>query len=494
MQFSRSSGILLHPTSIPGRFGIGDMGEGAYRFVDFLAGSGQRLWQILPLGPTGYGNSPYNSFSAFAGNPLLISLDELVKDGFLHDAELTNVPAFPENYVDYSLVIEYKMTMLYRSFERFKNHQTPDFEGFCMENQTWLDDYSLFMALKESYGGLSWNKWDRGVSCRKPETIHEVSQEMSCSISFHKYLQYLFFKQWSSLKRYANERQIKIIGDIPIFVSYNSSDVWSQPESFMLDDKGKPTHVAGVPPDYFSRTGQLWGNPLYRWDIIAQRGYSWWINRLKVMLRLVDIIRIDHFRGFEAYWEVPAKEKTAINGRWVKGPGAEMFTVIEQSLGKLPLIAEDLGVITPEVEVLRDQFAFPGMKILHFAFGSGPDNPYLPYNYSKNCVVYTGTHDNDTTIGWFTKTSSKAEREHALRYLGKTKADEKHWEFIRLAFSSVAAMAIIPLQDVLGLGNEARMNIPGKALGNWAWRYAQNMLNNECQERLRGLTGLYGRE
>ncbi|MFH1897104.1 MAG: 4-alpha-glucanotransferase [Candidatus Desantisbacteria bacterium] len=499
MQFSRSSGILLHPTSLPARFGIGDMSIVAYRFVDFLAGSGQKLWQILPLGPTGYGNSPYNSFSAFAGNPLLISLDELVKDGLLQQADITNVPAFPENYVDYSLVIEYKMAMFHRSFERFKNHPFPDFEGFCMENQAWLDDYSLFMALKESYGESSWNKWDKGVSRRKPEAIQEASHRLADSILFQKYLQYIFFKQWSSLKRYANDRHIKIIGDIPIFVSYNSSDVWSQPEMFMLDDKGKPTVVAGVPPDYFSRTGQLWGNPLYRWDIMAQRGstsgrgYDWWIKRIKVLLKLVDIIRIDHFRGFEAYWEVPAKEKTAINGRWVKGPGAEMFTVIEQSLGKLPLIAEDLGVITPEVEALRDQFAFPGMKILHFAFGSESNNPYLPHNYTKNCVVYTGTHDNDTTMGWFTKTSSKAEHEHALKYLGKIEGNEKHWEFIRLALSSVADMAIIPLQDVLGLGGEARMNIPGKALGNWSWRYTQGMMNDECQERLRELTGLYGR-
>ncbi|MBU0700278.1 4-alpha-glucanotransferase [bacterium] len=497
MQFSRSSGILLHPTSLPSRFGIGDMGEGSYRFIDFLADSGQRLWQILPLCPTGYGNSPYNCFSAFAGNPLLISLEELVKDGLLQQADLVDVPAFPEDCVDYPLVIGYKMDMLHRSFERFKSHLSSEFEGFCVENQAWLDDYSLFMALKDSCGELSWNKWDKGVSRRETNAINEVSQELSSSIMFHKYLQYIFFQQWLKLRQYAHDRQIKIIGDIPIFVAYNSADVWAHPEIFQLDDTGKPIVVAGVPPDYFSRTGQLWGNPLYRWDVMAQRGYDWWIKRFQAALSLVDIVRLDHFRGFEAYWEVPSKEKTAINGRWIKGPGEDLFNVLEGSLGKLPLIAEDLGVITPEVEALRDQFAFPGMKILHFAFGSGADNPYLPHNYHKNCVVYTGTHDNDTTIGWLTKTSTRVEREHVLKYLGKIKADKKdkkHWEVIRLALSSVANTAIIPLQDVLGLGSGARMNMPGKVLSkNWAWRYTQDMLNNECQERLRGLTEMYGR-
>ncbi|MBI4706738.1 MAG: 4-alpha-glucanotransferase [Candidatus Omnitrophica bacterium] len=495
MQFSRSSGILLHPTSLPGRFGIGDMGEGAYRFIDFLFKSRQRLWQVLPLSPTGYGNSPYNCFSAFAGNPLLISLEELVKDGLLQQADLTTVPAFPENYVDYPAVIEYKMAMLHRSFEWFKSHGqegNSDFEGFCIENSSWLDDYSLFMALKDAYCGLSWNKWDKGMSQRETKAIKEASHRLSDPVLFHKYLQYIFVKQWLRLRQYAHDRHIKIIGDIPIFVAYNSLDVWSHPELFQLDDKGRPIVVAGVPPDYFSQTGQLWGNPLYRWDVMAEDGYDWWVKRFQMLLRMVDIIRLDHFRGFEAYWEVSAKEKTAINGHWVKGPGADLFNIINQSLGKLPLIAEDLGVITPEVEALRDQFAFPGMKILHFAFGSGSDNPYLPHNYPKNSVVYTGTHDNDTTNSWLIRTSTKTEREHVLKYLGKT--DEIHWEIIRLALSSVADTAIIPLQDVLGLGSEARMNLPGKVLAkNWAWRYTQGMLNDECQERLRGLTELYGR-
>ncbi len=500
MQFSRASGILLHPTSFPSRFGIGDMGEGAYQFVDFLARSGQRLWQVLPLGPTGYGNSPYNCFSAFAGNPLLVSLEELAKEGLLQEADLTNVPAFPEDYVDYPAVIGYKMDMLQRSFERFKNQKDTNFEGFerfCAENQAWLDDYSLFIALKDSFGGLSWNKWDRGVARRETRAIKEASHSLSDSILFHKYLQYTFVKQWLRLKQYASDRQIKIIGDIPIFVAYNSSDVWSHPGLFQLDDTGKPAVVAGVPPDYFSRTGQLWGNPLYRWDVMAENGYDWWVKRFQMMLRLVDIIRLDHFRGFEAYWEVLSREKTAINGRWVKGPGADLFNVINQSLGKLPLIAEDLGVITSEVEALRDQFLFPGMKILHFAFGSDSNNPYLPHNYHKNCVVYTGTHDNDTTIGWLNRTSTKAEREYVLKYIGKTKIggkNEKHWEIIRLALSSVADTAIIPLQDVLGLGSRARMNLPGKVLlKNWAWRYTQDMLGDGCQERLLELTGLYGR-
>jgi 4-alpha-glucanotransferase len=500
MCFSRSSGILLHLTSLPSKFGIGDMGQGAYRFIDFLAKSGQRLWQVLPLGPISYGNSPYNCFSAFANNHLLISLEGLVEDGLLQQADLTNTDVFPEDYVDYPLVIEHKMAMLHCSFRRFKSYRhgcylsSPDFEGFCVENQTWLDDYSLFMALKDSCGGLPWNKWDKDVSQRETTAISKVSYRLSDSILFHKYLQYIFVKQWLGLRQYAHDRQIKIIGDIPIFVAYNSSEVWSHPELFKLDDRGKPIVVAGVPPDYFSQTGQLWGNPLYRWSVMAEDGYSWWIKRFQSTLRLVDIIRLDHFRGFEAYWEVPANEKTAINGRWVKGPGADLFNTINQSLEKLPLIAEDLGVITPEVEALRDQFAFPGMKILHFAFGSGSNNPYLPHNYHKNTVVYTGTHDNDTTNGWLTKTSTKAEREHVLKYLGKTRMNEKHWEIIRLALSSVANTAIIPLQDVLGLGSKARMNLPGKVLSmNWAWRYTQDMLNNECQERLLGLTELYGR-
>jgi 4-alpha-glucanotransferase len=498
MSFPRASGILLHPTSLPGRFGCGDLGPEAYRFLEFLVESKQRLWQVLPLGPTGYGDSPYQSFSAFAGNPLLISLDKLVEEHLLLPSDLEESPSFPKDRVDYGSVIEFKTALLKISFENFKAASRQDtrdrFEAFCRENSTWLDDFALFMALKEAHGGAVWNMWEPDIAGRQPEAMERWAQVLAGPVQRHKYLQYQFFKQWSALKQFANEQGISLIGDIPIFVAHDSADVWAHPELFYLDDEGTPTVVAGVPPDYFSRTGQLWGNPLYRWQVIKERGYTWWIDRVKATLATVDIIRLDHFRGFEAYWEVPATEETAVNGRWVKGPGADLFHALRVAFSthNLPIIAEDLGVITPEVEAIRDHFEFPGMRVLQFAFDDGMTNLHTPYQYPRNCVVYTGTHDNDTSLGWFRNSGKPEETELALKYLG-TEGREFHWDLIRLALSSVADTAIIPLQDALGLDSEARMNYPSKASGNWSWRYLPDALTVEIKERLAEMTEVYGR-
>jgi len=495
MTFPRASGILLHPTSLPGPFGIGELGEPAYRFVDFLHASGQRLWQVLPLGPTGYGDSPYQSFSAFAGNPLLISLDQLIKEGALSPSDVADAPHFPAARVEYGRVIDFKMPVLRRSFQRFKAHaswaQRGAFSEFCDMNRCWLDDFALFMALKDHFGGVAWNEWDTDIAARAPDAVERWAGELDDQIRFHRYLQFQFFRQWLALRCYANQRGIRIIGDIPIFVSYDSADAWSHPTLLHFDEEGNPTVVAGVPPDYFSPTGQLWGNPLYRWDVMAQNGYAWWIERFRAAFRLFDIVRVDHFRGFEAYWEVPATEKTAVKGRWVKGPGANLFHAVEQALGPLPIIAEDLGFVTPEVEELRETLGFPGMKVLQFAFDTDATNEFLPHNYERNCVVYTGTHDNDTTRGWFGNRSDD-EQERVLTYLG-TDGSQIHWDFIRLAFSSVANTAIVPLQDVFGLGSKARMNYPSRASGNWTWRYTPEMLTDEIVARLRALAEVYGR-
>lgn len=500
MRLPRSSGILLHPTSFPGRWGIGDLGAAAYQFVDFLADAGQRLWQILPLGPTGYGNSPYQCLSSFAGNPLLISLDRLVEDGLLESEDLDSAAAqfahlLSEDRVNYAAVNDLKLSLLRRSFTYFQQgasaRHTAACTAFCAANTVWLDDYALFVAIKEHHEGAPWDAWDYDIRTRQPAALEHWSRELAEQVEFRKYFQYLFFSQWLELKAYANERDIQIIGDMPIFVAYDGADVWANPELFYLDDDGRPTVVAGVPPDYFSATGQLWGNPLYRWDRMAKNGYAWWMQRIKSTLDMVDIVRLDHFRGFEAYWEVPATEKTAVNGRWVLGPGAALFTKLEQELGELPIIAEDLGLITPEVEALRDQFNLPGMKVLHFAFGDTAKNPYLPHNYTSNYVVYTGTHDNDTTLGWFLTRGDK-ERETVQRYLGKDGSDIC-WDMIRLALSSVADMAVFPLQDMLRLGGDARMNIPGLAEGNWSWRYRAEMLDPGLAHGLCLLTETYGR-
>jgi 4-alpha-glucanotransferase len=496
MPFPRASGILLHPTSFPSRFGIGDLGTEAYRFVDFLVESGQQIWQILPLGPTGYGDSPYQCFSAIAGNPLLISPERLRDQGLLSDANLNEMPEFPLQ-VDYGWVIHTKTALLRQAHENFQTQASPEhrkaFEDFCHAKADWLEDYALFMALKEAHKGASWHTWEPEVAQRKPEALEQWQPRLANDISFHKFVQFEFFQQWSDLKRYTNDRRIQILGDLPIYVAHDSAEVWAHPEIFHLQEEtGLPKLMAGVPPDYFSVTGQLWGNPIYNWQRLQEDNFKWWVQRFRVMLDCVDLIRIDHFRGFESYWAVPQGETTAINGEWVQAPGKLFFERLNQELGSLPIIAEDLGLITPEVEALRDEFDFPGMKILHFAFDSESDNPYLPFNYTQNSVVYTGTHDNDTTVGWFNQRSPE-QNEKVLRYLGCTGPDGIHWDLIRLAFGTVANQAIVPLQDVLGLGSEARMNSPSQQSGNWNWRYHWDSLTSEFRGRLRWLTEIYGR-
>jgi 4-alpha-glucanotransferase len=507
VKYSRSSGILLHPTSLPGRFGIGDLGAEACRFVDFLHAAKQRVWQVLPLGPTGYGDSPYQVFSAFAGNPLLISPESLAEEGLLSSQDLSTVPSFPEAQVDFGGVIQFKFPLLRKAFLRFQGSSEESaraaFQDFCQLQAAWLDDYALFMAVKDAHGGIAWNQWDAAIALRRPEAVHHWKERLAEEIGRWKFWQFLFFKQWTALKRYCQARSIQIMGDIPIFVARDSADVWSNPQLFHLDEQGNPTVVAGVPPDYFSATGQLWGNPLYRWDVMAASGYSWWVQRFRAAFELVDIVRIDHFRGFESYWEVPASETTAIHGRWANGPGAELFEAVRQALGDLPIVAENLGLITPEVEALRQKFGFPGMAVLQFAFGAGTaDCEFLPHNYSRNLLAYTGTHDNDTTLGWWNSTGEgdstrrpeevHREREFVRRYLG-VDGSEIHWAFIRAVLGSVANLAITPLQDVLGLGSDARMNLPARPNGNWQWRLLAGALTESIQERLKELTILYGR-
>lgn len=498
MRFPRSGGILVHPTSFPGRFGIGDLGDAAYRFVDFLERAGLTLWQLLPLGPTGYGDSPYQCFSAFAGNPLLVNPDHLVRDGYLPAEALADVPAFPHERVDYGWVIEYKNGLLGQAFEHFQAHgsaeQKEAYNQFCVQNVAWLQDYALFMALKahhqEHEGGV-WNTWPDELAHRDPVAIKQWTEKLADDIERHQFLQFLFFDQWMALRTYANEKGIRIVGDAPIFVAYDSADVWANPDLFYLNDDGSPFVVAGVPPDYFSETGQRWGNPLYRWKTMAENEYAWWTARLQMIFTQVDIVRLDHFRGFEAYWEIPAEEPTAVVGRWVNAPGKSFFRVVEEKLGHLPIIAEDLGVITPGVEELRDAFAFPGMKVLQFAFGGERNNLFLPHMYTQNSVVYTGTHDNDTTLGWY-NSASYEEQDHLRRYLSSDGHDVV-WDLIRAAFRSVADMAIVPVQDLLKLDTEARMNYPGRPGGNWQWRYLEAQLDDGVAWRLRELAELYGR-
>lgn len=497
MPFPRSSGILLHPTSLPGRFGIGDLGLEAYRFIDFLADSKQQYWQILPLGPTGVGNSPYMSFAAMAGNPLLISPEKLRDEGFLNHEDLEGLPEFSPDKVDYELAAKTKIPLLQKACENFKTRtsefQQKEFTGFCESKAYWLDDYALFMTFLNMHEGASWHTWEPELAKRDLATLDRLGRQLNAEIIFHKFVQYEFFRQWSDLKRYANMRGIQIIGDIPIYVAHNSADVWANPQFFYLDEEtGEPDKMAGVPPDYFSETGQLWGNPVYHWEELQKQDFKWWVQRFQSMLDYTDITRIDHFRGFESYWSVPKGEETALNGEWVLAPGDALFELLKDKLGKLPIIAEDLGIITPEVEALRDKFAFPGMKIVHFAFGGDAGNPYLPFNYQRNCIAYTGTHDNDTTVGWFDKLS-EGERNHVLGYLGCTSSDGIQWDLIRLVFSSVADVAIVPLQDILGLGSEARMNTPGVGEGNWEWRYRSEALTHKDRELLKSLTEIYGR-
>ncbi len=497
MAFPRSSGILLHPTSLPSRFGIGELGSEAYRFIDFLVESSQQLWQVLPLGPTGYGNSPYASFSAMAGNPLLVSLEQLQEQGLLTQEDFATLPEFPVDCVDFEQVIKTKTSLLRKAYETFKTKATlvqqKEFTAFCELKAYWLDDYALFMALREAHGGASWFTWERELVKRQPEALEHWTKQLDGEIYFHKFLQFEFFRQWSKLKLYANSQGIEIIGDIPIYVAHDSADVWAHPEIFTLDQEtGEAVLMAGVPPDYFSETGQLWGNPLYNWERLQHDNFGWWVQRFESLLDYVDIIRIDHFRAFEAYWAVDRGETTAINGRWIEAPGVAFFQNLKDELGELPIMAEDLGIITPEVEALRDRFDFPGMKILHFAFGGDSSNPYLPFIYPRNCVAYTGTHDNNTTVGWFNQLSG-GEKESLLRYLGCTSSDGIHWDLIRLALGSVANQAIIPLQDVLGLDAEARMNFPSQAEGNWGWRYPFGAITEEIRDRLKTMTHTYGR-
>ena len=494
MKFERSSGILLHPTSLPGQFGIGDLGEHAYRFVDLLAECRQKLWQIFPLGPTGYGDSPYQSFSAFAGNPLLIGLEALVEEGLLNEADLEHEP-FDDRRVDYWPVIQCKTAILTKAHRNFlasaTSSQKGNFEAFCEKQSSWLDDYALFMALKDAHDGSVWNNWEVDLVTRKPGALNSWRKKLAQEISYQKFIQHLFFEQWHKVKDYANKKGLKVIGDIPIFVAFDSMDAWANPHLFFFDEKGQPDCVAGVPPDYFSATGQLWGNPLYRWDVMKERGYTWWIERFKKTFELVDIVRVDHFRGFAKYWRVPAGESTAIKGSWEPGPGEDLFRTIEEALGKLPIISEDLGVITPDVVELRDAFDFPGMKILQFAFDSGEDNDYLPHTYDKNCVVYTGTHDNDTTKGWFEKAGE--EDKHGVRTYLQTSGEDICWDFIHAAWSSVADIAMMPLQDLLELDSKARMNTPSTLGNNWAWRFSWDMIPQEALERLKLFTKIYGR-
>lgn len=493
----RASGVLLHPTSLPSRFGIGDLGEKAYQFVDFLAKSDQQIWQILPIGPTGYGNSPYLSYSALAGNPLLISPDLLQQQGLLTEEELRHLPEFPLDLVEFERVIDTKMPLLRKASDRFKDRGSPvedEFKSFCNSQNDWLSDYALFMSLKQAHGGKGWNQWPKDIASRQPEAMAKWAAELADEILFHKFVQYQFFSQWKKLKHYANQKGIKLFGDIPIYVAHDSVDVWAHKAIFRLDpETGGAALMAGVPPDYFSETGQLWGNPVYNWDELERTDFKWWIRRVEAILEYVDIVRIDHFRGFQAYWAVPQGETTAMSGTWLEAPGDKFFQILDQQLGKLPIVAEDLGVITPEVEALRDKFNFPGMKILQFAFDDDRTNGFLPYNYTdRNCIVYTGSHDNNTTVGWFNERSPEANAK-VIDYLGCLCDDGIHWAMIRLALSSVGNTVVLPFQDILGLGSDAKMNTPSKAEGNWSWRCRAEAFNDELSGRLKYLTYLYGR-
>ncbi len=494
MTFQRCSGILLHPSSLPGPYGIGDLGPAAYRFIDYLAETGCKLWQVLPLGPTGYGDSPYQCFSAFAGNPYLVSPDLLIQDGLLTGDDLAGMPAFPENRVDFGLIFNWKPALLDKACARFESLPTgplhDEFAAYRLSNASWLEDFTLFMAIKDANDGRAWTEWPSPLRTRQPAALAAARESFASAILRHEFRQFLFSRQWQALRNYAHGKGLQIIGDIPIFVAMDSSDAWSHPELFYLDEAGKPTVVAGVPPDYFSPTGQLWGNPLYRWDLHQSTGYQWWIERIRATLRTVDIVRIDHFRGFAGYWEIPGDAPTAERGRWVPGPGLELFTAIRGALGELPIIAEDLGEITPDVIELRDMLGLPGMKIYQFGF-SGPDNPFLPHHYPRNCIVYTGTHDNDTAWGWY-HTAPAHEVDFARRYLNVDGSDFA-WDMIRSAWASVAVFALAPLQDLLNLGSEARMNFPGKMGGFWAWRMPPASLEDDLKWRIKGLNYLYER-
>lgn len=496
MNFPRASGVLLHPTALPGPYGIGDLGSAAYRFVDFLAAADQTYWQVLPLGPTGYGDSPYQCFSSFAGQPLLISPELLLDEGLLARDDLSDLPPFSPDAVNFGWVISWKARLLDRAFQHFKSDDfstlRSEFNAFCQQSAVWLDDFALFMALKEANDNAVWSDWPAPVARRDPQALAEARRAGQDAIQRHQFLQWLFSRQWGLLRDHAARAGVRFIGDVPIFAAYDSADVWANPHYFYLNESLKPLVVAGVPPDYFSPTGQLWGNPLYRWDAMAASSYAWWVKRVKVALNAVDVLRIDHFRGLQAYWEIPADAPTAEHGRWVRGPGVGLFTAIKQALGDLPIIAEDLGVITPEVNALRDEFGLPGMRVLEFAFGSGPSNPHLPHNHAPNTFVYTGTHDNDTLLGFFSTPEAAADLAYACQYVG-TEGGDIVWDIIRAAWASVAHTSIAPLQDLLCLGSEARFNFPSRASGNWTWRFREGLLTDFVAQRLSKLTGVYGR-
>ncbi|WP_352399624.1 4-alpha-glucanotransferase [Anaerotignum sp.] len=520
---NRKSGILLHLSSIPSPFGIGDFGKDAYRFVEKLLEANQTLWQILPLCPVDESGSPYQSTSAFAGEPLYISLDLLVQDDLLLLDEVEGVKHSISTHTNYKKARELKVPLLYKAFQNFQNKIMPtDYKDFLEKNKFWLEDYALFMAVKSNlvlqrkndkkgqrafleetkellspqagkvyYDCACWCSFPKDLRQRKPQALKEWATAMHDEIQWQYFLQYVFYKQWHQLKHFANESGVKIIGDTPIFVSYDSADVWANQNAFQLDGFGFPEVVAGVPPDYFSETGQLWGNPLYQWKFHEKTAFQWWISRIRKALEDVDFLRIDHFRGFESYWEIPFGAEDARSGKWMKGPGIKLFRKIEKVLGTLPLIAEDLGIITEAVQDLREKTGFPGMRILQFAFGNDMNHGYLPHSYDKNTVVYTGTHDNNTTIGWYQNATEK-EKDHLRRYMNTT-GESPNWDFIRLAFSSTAQIAIIPLQDVLGLGEEYRMNLPGTTQGNWSFVFQWDMWNEGCIEGLRYLSLLFGR-
>jgi 4-alpha-glucanotransferase len=490
----RASGILLHPSSLPSRGGIGDLGPAAYEFLDFLGAARQTLWQILPLGPVGLGNSPYSSVSAFAGNPLLISLERLAEAGWIDRGRLAVLPEH-EGPVDYDRVRAYKLPLLREAATNFlasaKGNARARYERFISHNAWWLDDYVLFVNLRERYPQRGWYQWPRKLARRQPQALAQAREEFGRALDVSRAIQFAFFEQWRALRQASRRRGVRVIGDVAIFVDYDSADVWTHPDIFQLDEDLNPIVVSGVPPDAFSSTGQRWGNPLYRWDVLKARGYDFWVQRMKWALELCDIVRLDHFRGFESYWEIPAKEPTAVNGRWVHGPNDDFFHVLRQALGGIPFIAEDLGMITPEVHAFRERLKVPGMKVLQFGFSNPGAHIYLPHRYDPNSVVYTGTHDNDTTLGWFNSIRGE-ERRAAEEYVGSDPAG-MHWAFIRVAMTSPAQLCVIPMQDVLGLGSEARMNTPSRSNGNWSWRYLPGALRKELAERLARLSEITDR-
>ena len=497
MSLARSSGLLLHISSLPSPGGIGDLGPAAYDFANFLHAAGQRVWQVLPINPVGYGNSPYGALSAMAGNPFFVSLEVLRDWGWLESSRLPgDTHAGSATAVDFDTVIATKLPLLREAagnfLDRHSDEQWTRFGRYCHDKSAWLDDYAAFIVLRQQTSDALWTEWPQALMQRDPAALAEFTQQHTRELLVEKAIQFAFDEQWRHLHQYCRSRDIQLMGDVAIFVSYDSADVWTHPEMFELDEQRRPLRVAGVPPDYFSKSGQRWGNPLYRWDELAARGFPWWVARMQRAAELFDFIRLDHFRGFEAYWAIPAEDETAVHGKWVKAPGAQLFQKLEQELGPLPFIAEDLGIITPEVEALRTGFGLPGMRILQFGFGNRGAHSYLPHRYEPNTVVYTGTHDNDTTLGWWRNGATEAER-HAIETYLRPGEDGPVWALIRAASTSVADLCLFPLQDVLGLGTEARMNVPSAAQGNWSWRFEQHSLTRELAEKLRILADVSDR-